>query len=219
MNRFVLAVVVALSLCGTFCRGVIAGDETPRLRRPVALVLSDDERWLYVANRESGTLSVVDANERRLAQEVNVGQRIADLCEWTAGRLLAVDEAGHELVVLQAKGPKVDVLRRIAVEKYPVGVAVSADGRHCYVSSLWSRRLSVLELGGDLSAENPTRHVLDLPFAPRRLLPVRGERLIVADSFGGRLGVVDPAAGCWWSRIRCSTNWPTRCGTTYTGGC
>jgi mono/diheme cytochrome c family protein len=62
------------------------------------------------------------------------------------------------------------------------------------VASLWARRLSIVRL-------EPTDHprveqTLDLPFAPREQLLVRdGRTLIVADAFGGRLALVDPAGG------------------------
>jgi hypothetical protein len=84
-------------------------------------------------------------------------------------------------------------------------VTVSSNGRLAYVSSLWSRRLTVVELPAISTSANGTpatgtpatvaariAHTVDLPLAPRELALVRGDqRLIVADSFGGRLLVLD----------------------------
>jgi YVTN family beta-propeller protein len=60
------------------------------------------------------------------------------------------------------------------------------------VASLWPRQLTVVELpaGGEKSPR--VAKTIDLEFAPRMQLLLPGSRkLIVADSFGGRLAVVD----------------------------
>src|SRR5438128_969243 len=38
----------------------VAGDATTHLRRPVALLLADDGKTLFVANRDSGSVAIVD---------------------------------------------------------------------------------------------------------------------------------------------------------------
>ena len=166
------------------------------LRRPIALVLSADEQHLYVANRQSGTLSVVALHQpASVAGEVAIGRRLSDLRAVGDGSLLlATDEDQHELLLLRADGSDVAVRQRLPVAQYPVSVAVSRDGRYCVVAYLWSRRLSFVEQPPDgQPAARLARH-LDLPLAPRCLRFVRDDsRLIVADSFGGRLAIVDPA--------------------------
>src|SRR5262249_8655744 len=57
------------------------------------------------------------------------------------------------------------------------------------VACLWARRLVILDL---TERKEASPVVLDLPFASRRQLLLPGtSRLLVADSFGGRLAVVD----------------------------
>src|SRR5690349_12433670 len=68
----------------------------PALRRPVALALVEDGRWLCVANRRHGSLSIVDTATLRVETEIQVGRTLADLTADPQGhRLLAVDEDGN----------------------------------------------------------------------------------------------------------------------------
>jgi len=166
-----------------------------QLRQPTALVLSADGRWLYAANQRSGSISVIDVVAGRVAAEHRVGRRLADLQQLTGERLLAVDEGAHELIVLRARGPRLSVTERLPVAKYPVSVVASQDGRTAYVASLWSRRVSVVSLGPPGKANAAVTRTIDLPLAPReQLLLADRRRLIVADNFGGRLGVIDTDA-------------------------
>src|SRR5262249_51232050 len=97
--------------------------------------------------------------------------------------------------------PSLDAPRRVKVEPGPVSVQVDADGGRCYVASLWSRRLVVIELvpragTGDAADGLRVGKSIPLPFPPRRqLLLTDPTRLVVADAFGGRLAVLDPARG------------------------
>jgi cytochrome c peroxidase len=171
------------------------------LRRPVALALLDDGRWLCVANRSGGSVSLLDTREQRVVKEHAIGGTIHDLCATADGRfLLAVDDSSHELVLMQRRAAELATIARLRVSPYPVTVRVSRDGARCYVASLWSRRLTIIELA--LSAERPetsrmaVRKALDLPFAPRMQLLVKDDaKLIVADAFGGQLGIVDVSTG------------------------
>ena len=159
------------------------------LRRPVALVPAADGKRLYVANRRCGTVSVVDLAWPRVVTEAAAGRMLADLAAVPGGRsLVAVDEAAHELIVLDIAEGSVRVAGRLAVSPYPVGTRVSPDDKACAVASVWSRRLTLVEL-----APAPrVRKALDLPFAPRALLFLPGGgKLLVADAFGGKLAVVD----------------------------
>jgi YVTN family beta-propeller protein len=163
-----------------------------QLRRPVALAQSEDGQWLYVANRDSGSISAIDLATGQVAREHALGKRLADLTAiGGSDRLLAVDEATHELLILAARGPELTVAERLPVSPYPVSICLAPGGRQATIASLWSRRLSFIELG----ATAKVARVLDLPFAPRcqLLLPAR-DRLLVADAFGGQLAVVEAAS-------------------------
>jgi YVTN family beta-propeller protein len=165
----------------------------PLLRRPVALVLAGEGERLFVANERSGSISVIDLATRQTTAEVTVGGRLADLAATPDGsRLLAVDEEGGDLIVLRRGDGEPRPERRLKVSPTPVALRVSADGKRVAVASLWARQLSVV----DLAQAPRVARTIDLPFAPRELLWADGGRkVIVADSFGGQLAVVDADGG------------------------
>ncbi len=175
-----------------------AAELATTLRRPVALAFSADASRLLAANRDSGSISVVAAGSNEVVGEYAIGKRLSDLIAIPGTtRFLATDEAAHELLLLEAAAGELRVLARQSVSPYPVSVRLSADGKQATVASLWSRRLTFFEVGnGKDGLEIRPTSVLDLPFAPRCQLPLAGrDRLIVADSFGARLALVEPSTG------------------------
>ncbi len=169
----------------------------PVLRRPVALALADEGKWLFTANQGSGTITVIDTATWRPVAEAAVGQRLSDLAAMPgASHLLAVDEAGAELIVLRRRGPSLEVAHRLKVSPAPVSMQVASDGSRAFVASLWSRKLTLVDLAAQAEDKPRVVKTVALPFAPRKQLLVRGgAKLIVADSFGGRLAVVDTGTG------------------------
>jgi YVTN family beta-propeller protein len=79
------------------------------------------------------------------------------------------------------------IKQRLAISPYPVSICVAPDGRQATIASLWSRRLTFVDLGESLQISG----VLDLPFAPRCQLLLPQGQLLVADSFSGRLAMID----------------------------
>ena len=203
MYRFVTAVLIAsfvssgLSVRQATTAKPESNHRSRRLRRPVALALVDHGKSLCVANQRSGSISIVDAAKLQPIAEWVVGRGLADLTAMPDGRhLLAVDEAAHELILLEYRDRMLNLLDRVQLSAYPVSVLVDGDGSQCFVASLWSRRLTVVEISRDGESGTALKlnvaNSIALPFAPRKQLFVRdGKTLIVADSFGGRLGIVD----------------------------
>ncbi len=191
--------------------GKVPGDNRVAPHYPCSLVLDESAHRLYVANR-CGTISVLDTHTGRVQSEVRVGKRLVRIVR-RPGRagspceLLAVDEAAHRLLVLRptpsgagtaagSRSPtsaKLEVVRSIPVSRYPVSVVCSERGDMAYVASLWSRRVSGVSLEtGEIKWQR------DLAFAPRELcLLSDAQRLLVADAFGDRIGVVDSSSGHW----------------------
>ena len=179
-------------------RGLPAEDKQPEprpgLRRPVALALADKGKWLFVAHR-SGTVSVINTELLKVVDEVSVGRRLSDLTVTPDGTgVVVVDEDAGELIVLRRRESGLDATARVSVGTGPVSVQVSRDGSRGFVASLWSRRVTVVELG---AAGGPKiRHSVPLLFPPgRQLLLSDPAKLVVADAFGGRLAVIDPVKG------------------------
>jgi YVTN family beta-propeller protein len=174
-----------------------ANTETIRFRGPVAMVVSEDGQRVLTANRRSGTISIVDPAGRRVVTETAVGKKLSNIASVPGtSLLLTTDEADHALILVSQHKDQIQVVARLPLAPYPVRVLCRSDGKRCYVASLWSRRLSVvdIEAAGD---DKPLpalklRKVVLLPFAPRlQALFEPGQRLIVGDAFGGQLAVVD----------------------------
>jgi DNA-binding beta-propeller fold protein YncE len=171
---------------------------TTSLRRPVALVLSDDGKWLFTANERSGSISVLDGVGRKTINEFPVGRKLADLSAAPGGSyLVTVDEEANELLLLDRRDAALRIVERLKVAATPVNVQVSSDSRRCSIASLWSRQVSVVELTpGTAGKRLALLRSIALPFSPRRQLWLpRSSKLVVADAFGGRIAVVDAAEG------------------------
>ncbi len=194
--RVPIVSIVFLSAVTSACAdGELPLHEKKRLRRPVALAIADSGKQLLVANRDTGTISRIDMATNSLLDEIVVGKKLADLAVLPDGKtILAIDGQQHELVVLRQDGGTIEAIARLRVPHTPVDVAISADGRRCFVTALWSRQLHVVDLN------EPRRprieRTVDLTFSPReQALLDDGRTLIVADAFGGRLAAVDIDAG------------------------
>jgi YVTN family beta-propeller protein len=161
-----------------------------RLRRPIALHLQDGGKTLLVANRDSGTVSVLHTDPPRVSAEVPVGRKLSDLAG--VGRqdfFLVTDERASEVVLLQFREGTLRVMQRLSTPANPVSVSVSDDGRLASIACLWPRRLLILDL---TATPISILTALDLPFAPRRQLALPGtSHVLVADAFAGNLAVVN----------------------------
>jgi YVTN family beta-propeller protein len=159
----------------------------------VAVVAVEGGKRLFVANRRSGSVSAIDTGTARVLFEATVGRTLADLAAAPDGRLLAVDEAAGELVVLAPQPLGLGVSHRAAAGPSPVSVRPASASR-VVVACLWPRQLSVFELPA--GAAPRLERTIPLPFAPRLQLPLGGgEKVVVADAFGGRLALVDLRQG------------------------
>jgi len=174
-----------------------AGPLARQPRQPVALVCADGGKTVLVANRRSGSLSIIDAASRRVVAEHEIGRGLADLAVLPDGRhLLAVDQVASELLLINYRDRSIEVVDRVKLSPDPVRLVVLSDGCSCIVASLWSRRLTFAGLvTGPPAGGHPALSIagtVDLPFCPHELATFGdGTKLLVAEAFGGRLAVVD----------------------------
>jgi YVTN family beta-propeller protein len=160
-------------------------------RRPSAVVLSQDETKLFVANQRSGTLSTVDLKSG-VVSERPVGQQLTALVRRPGSmELLTVDQAAAEVIVFEESSTAsgLTLRRRIETAGWPVSAAVSQRGTHCCVASLWSRQVTLFPVAGNAASEPPT--LVDLPFAARAVAFLDEQHAVVADAFGGRIAIID----------------------------
>ena len=168
-----------------------------RLRRPVAMGLFDGGKALVVANRTSGSLSLIDLQRGEVVTEFDVTDRIDDMATADNGLLLLVNRDRHELIAVRLSGNRLEIVARISVPKYPVNICaiVSMNGEQEFaVASLWSRRVSLVRLKSDEGSTTVSlelKRKIDLPFAPLdQLFLANQRRLVVADAFGGSIAVI-----------------------------
>jgi len=198
LQRFARTIAILVCVVAFLPCAGRAEEAKPLLRQPVAMALVDDGRRLLVANQHSGTVAAIDTAALRIVHESKVGHKLSDLAAVNSSHLLAVDEEANHLLLLRRRDTGLDVIQRLDVSPAPVSVQIASDGSRCCLASLWSRRLTIVELASDKNDGMHARvtKVIDLPFAPRKQLVVQGDMtLVVADAFGGRLAVVDIGRG------------------------
>lgn len=181
-----LVLLTLLAVCG-FRSLAQTPSAKSGLRQPIALALVDHGKRLLVANRESGTLALVDTGSHQILTEHPVGRKLSSLAV-VGERVLVSDEAENEIILLLLKKDRLFEKARRKVGFSPVSVLLSEDGRLASVACLWPRQMYLLDLD---QPDRPAK-ILDLPFAPRRQLLVPGTgKVVVADSFAGGLAVLD----------------------------
>lgn len=168
------------------------GPAVARHRRPSALALLQGEQHVAIANERSGSLSIVDWRNGEVLGESDVGRSLVDVVRWGESRLLALDGDAHQLVVLEVGAPPdIRVLRRLAVAEHPIAVHLNPQQTRVAVTSLWSQKVTVIP-AASLPAGSHGGELVELPFCPRTCVwSPAGNRLFVADAFGGRLAVLE----------------------------
>jgi len=172
----------------------VAGDSV--VRYPTALAIDDEAGLLFVANRRSGTVSVLDVTRRKVLNETKIGSRIESiLFVPSLKRLYALEYNRHELISLSLDDENaLTVEQRVQVAKYPVSLTMDSKGERCFVTSLWSRRLTAIDFHSDGSLDSSSVAMLDLPMPPNKLLQLRGSNdLVVAGNFGSKICLIDTA--------------------------
>lgn len=166
-------------------------NEVESIRRPIALVRRGTD--LFVANRETGSVSQIDLKSLQVEGERKISKQLTDLVAVPgSGSFVAVDSSTHELIRFDVEEHRDPV--RIRVAAYPSSVAVFSNGKMATVASRWSRQVTFVGL-----SEPQIPSVLmkiDLPFAADRQLVLDERHVLVADAFGGHLAVIDVSERC-----------------------
>ncbi|TWT38627.1 di-heme oxidoredictase family protein [Blastopirellula retiformator] len=159
------------------------------LRHPQRLAMSSNGERLLTANRNSGSVSLIDLAKREVIGEFRIGQSATALTSLPHDHYLLTDPVAHEVIEIALSDDQISIVSRCAVPPYPQRVAATDDGQTIYVTSLWPKQVTLLTKEAEQWRETKR---ITLPFAPRELicLPKRNQ-LIVADGFGGNLAALD----------------------------
>ena len=160
-------------------------------RMPVGLVCQHDR--LFAANARTGTVSVFDVSVGSVLAEWKVAGSLSAMAAWRDG-FLVLDNHQHHILHLipNSESGELRIAAKTDIAKFPIDVAVNDDQSLIGVTSLWSHQLTVLK-GDDLRLVVQSQ--IELPFAPRKLLFVTNQQLVVADAFGGNLAIVNCSTG------------------------
>lgn len=163
----------------------------PKYRVPVDLACLNNA--LFVANSRTGSVSKIDVASSAVVSEWKVAESLSGISSWRNG-LLLLDDHDHRLLWLieESESSGMESLLSLELPQYPVDVAVSEDETSVAVSSLWSRTVTLFQGYRDGLREQRRLH---LSFAPRTLMYLPDGNLVVADSFAGRLAIIDTATG------------------------
>lgn len=168
---------------------------TPELRtlvrRPVALMIQGEH--LFVANRQSGSITRIDRTKGTVLSEHPIASRITDMVSLQGSEsLLVLDDQKPSLwkVALGQGKPGVHQLASLPF----AGSKIAVDEVHhrLFITAKWAHRVMVLQMDDDFERLLQTEMV-KLPFAPLELLLLPSEqKLLVAEAFGNRLALLDP---------------------------
>jgi YVTN family beta-propeller protein len=180
MRRAACLIVVVLGMCPC----AFAGSSNSLLD------ISADGKLLGAANRDNGTVSIVELATRTVLREIPVGNKPEGVTFLGATQHLAVAVYGDDKIVLLDAGSG-DRQGEIEVFDEPYGVVSSADGSKLYVT---------LESAGDVvEIDVATRAVIRTLKAgafPRGLALSRGgEKLFVTEYLTGAVVAIDLASG------------------------
>jgi len=108
--------------------------------------VSPDGKQVWVANAQDGTISVVDAVEKKVIDTLNVNVRSANRLKCTPdGSLVLVSMlANPDMVVLDAKTRR--EVKRVRIGHGAAGIEMQPDGTRAYVSCTPDNYVAVIDL-------------------------------------------------------------------------
>lgn len=194
--RLLTLLNLMIFICGTLTFVSVAAEPAlhskPVVRRPISLITDSSHDAVWIANRETGTLSHVDLQTRKVVAESRVARSLSDAVaseQWC----FLLDREQHEILLSSRTKPS-SIITRQRVARDPVTVVVAKDGAIISVASQWSRRVTLLNV---ISSQPPKLQrliTIDLPFAPLEQCLLDDRHLLVADAFAGQLALIDIVA-------------------------
>ncbi len=165
-----------------------------QFRRPVALQLSRDGKQLVVANRKSGTISLLDTTHNAILGEFRLGSRISDITLVPESELFVLaDQVDGTIACFELGGTEPlapEVLWKSKTVGYPHAVQFNGAGNRLAVLGLWSRQIAVFEQSRWRTA--PTlAMVFQTDFNPGHACWISDDRLLIADAFGESIAIID----------------------------
>jgi YVTN family beta-propeller protein len=106
--------------------------------------LSPDNREIWVANAQDGTLSVIDIAAKKVVQTIAANAHGANRLKFTPDGKRVLVSSGPELVILDASTRR--VIKRIPIGHGSGGVLVQPDGTRAFVACSPDNYVAVIDL-------------------------------------------------------------------------
>lgn len=152
------------------------------------IIMSKDERYIYTANLDADTVSIVDAESKKIEKEIKVGKEPRQLTLSPDESLLYVS-CMHDDRVDVIDLEKKKVVKRLKTEIEPFGLVTSPDGKLLYVSNFRSGTVSILDIEKEKEIQS-----IAIGDRPRTLaMTADGKKLYVPHYLDGKISVVDLA--------------------------
>ena len=154
---------------------------------PHDLVLSPDERYLYVADNNNHRIAVLDPDSLELLGSFGEGEVGAphDVVFDTEGRLLVADTNNSRIAIYEASGPAAKLVGELrGAVRRPEGVAVHPNGR-VYATGASSGNIAAFEQGAVVAKADGLSSPHDIAIA-------RDGSLWIADANNDRLVQMTP---------------------------
>ena len=127
------------------------------------IIVTGDNRFAFVSNRESGTVSVIDVAKLEKIRDVNVGPNLASLALSELSKAVyAVSETDGTVSVIDTKG---DVLTRISLKPGARAIRFAPGGRYGFVLNTGANTVNVFD-----AATNRLLHEVKVGKAPDQII-------------------------------------------------
>jgi YVTN family beta-propeller protein len=165
---------------------------------PHGIVITPDNRWVYVASDGASTVSVIDTASDKLAENVEVGKNPHGVAVTPDGRTVLVGVYDTDSVVLIDTASR-KVIGSIAIGK-PHNIAVHPNGRVAYVGSQTPGKFALAVI--DLTARK-LKETVPLEKTPRGLeFGPGGKHLYITQAGVDSVLVIDPSSNKIVSEIQ-----------------
>lgn len=157
--------------------------EPGQFRGPAALALSEDGTKLFVGNRRTGSISVIDTSSYQVLQEAKIANTLSDL--YSHGNTLKVWGEQH---LLELHHDDLSIVKELKTRKpHKDHLTLVIVSNKVFTASKWRKKVSSFYWGTKDSGVG-----LGMGMMPSKLLLFNNDsKILIADSFGGQLHVVD----------------------------
>ncbi len=149
-----------------------------------SLLLGPDQRWLFSANFDAGTLTRLDVSSAEAQQEVSLGGDIRRLAITDDSKIIAAsDYLRHRIYLLDAVSLK--VIRQMDTGRRPFGIVFDARRQWFWASLFEDHQLIAFDRQGNVQQRVTTADT------PRGLALTDDGRLLVTHAMTGQLSIYD----------------------------